>query len=72
MATVRDKIKLAVVAREAQEEHLWKMQSQNTSVPGINQDNIPGFQKRKKAVLLENCPRQSAGQKVAFRVLYLN
>ena len=40
MATLRNKRKLAAVTREAQDEHPRNGQSRNTSVPGINQENI--------------------------------
>ena len=40
MATLRNKRKLAAVARETQEEHPRNGQSRNTSVPGINEEYI--------------------------------
>ena len=40
MATLRNKRKLAAVARETQEEHPRNGQSRNTSVPRINEEDI--------------------------------
>ena len=40
MATLRNKRKLAAVTRETQEEHPRNGQSQNTSVPRINEEYI--------------------------------
>ena len=40
MATLRNKRKLATVARETQEEHLSNGQSRNTSIPRINEKFI--------------------------------
>ena len=40
MATLRNKRKLAAVTRETQEEHPRNSQSQNTSVPRINEEFI--------------------------------
>ena len=40
MATLRNKRKLAAVARETQEEHPGNGQSRNTSVPRINEEYI--------------------------------
>ena len=40
MATLRNKQKLAAVARETQAKHPWNGQSQSTSVPGFNEEFI--------------------------------
>ena len=43
MATLRNKRKLAAIARETEEEHPRNGQSRNTSVPGINEEYITQF-----------------------------
>ena len=40
METLRNKRKLAAVARETQEEHLRNGQSRNTSIPRIDEEHI--------------------------------
>ena len=40
MATLRNKRKVAAVARETEEEHFMNGQSRNTSVPRVNEEYI--------------------------------
>ena len=69
---MRKKRKLAAVTREAHEEHPRNGQSQDMSVPRINEEYITQNSEEIEGRITENCPRSSAGQPPAFWVPCLN
>ena len=67
MATLRDKRKLAAVAREVHEECFRNSQLHNTSVLTVNVDYITQVSEDIEGRVIKNFPRTSTGQRAASK-----
>ena len=61
MSTLRNKRKLATVARETEEEHSKNSHSRNTSVPGINEEHITQVYENIEGMVTEKLSQEFSG-----------